>query len=321
MRPWPPTNPACPTLRVPGQRRGADRGEGQLPLSERGEASRGARRFTAARRRRRDADLQFPGAGHRDRRRDRLGLRLDRGQDHRIREGELGWMEDFPTPRWAGIWRAAGRELDADLHGGESLDPWPTGSGRRSRGDGGRRRRAGAGQPRLRDPGAAAPADPESLPRFIGNGDVVEVVARGRRAGRAAGAFPVEAARRLTPHQPAHPGESRDRGKNPIGQTPGPSPAIPGCAITTPKRPASSDRGFLWIRGAPETRKLLTSLSISHWLRNCPRRGNRLGTPCRSAERRPSRRGLPPSSPSSRSCSEVAIARPAPPIMDSPSTA
>jgi broad specificity phosphatase PhoE len=43
--------------------------------------------------------------------------------DHRIREGELGWMEDLS---YAEVGRhmaeRKARELDADLHGGESLD-------------------------------------------------------------------------------------------------------------------------------------------------------------------------------------------------------
>ncbi|HEY1425031.1 MAG TPA: histidine phosphatase family protein [Caulobacteraceae bacterium] len=43
--------------------------------------------------------------------------------DHRIREGELGWMEDLPyTEVGRHIAANKTRELDADLHGGESRD-------------------------------------------------------------------------------------------------------------------------------------------------------------------------------------------------------
>ena len=43
--------------------------------------------------------------------------------DHRIREGELGWMEDLPyTEVGRHMAERKARELDADLHGGESLD-------------------------------------------------------------------------------------------------------------------------------------------------------------------------------------------------------
>jgi broad specificity phosphatase PhoE len=43
--------------------------------------------------------------------------------DHRIREGELGWMEDLPyTEVGRHMAERRVRELDADLHGGESLD-------------------------------------------------------------------------------------------------------------------------------------------------------------------------------------------------------
>src|SRR5438477_4798799 len=43
--------------------------------------------------------------------------------DHRIREGELGWMEDLPyTEVGRHMAERKVRELDADLHGGESLD-------------------------------------------------------------------------------------------------------------------------------------------------------------------------------------------------------
>jgi len=98
--------------------------------------------------------------------------------DHRIREGELGWMEDLPyTEVGRHMAERKARELDADLHGGESLEAvaerfWDAlGEAIEasdcvlvlvSHGY--------AIQALLRrlDAGAA-------LPRFIGNGDVVEL--------------------------------------------------------------------------------------------------------------------------------------------------
>jgi len=43
--------------------------------------------------------------------------------DHRIREGELGWMEDLPyTEVFRHMAERGARELDAEVHGGESLE-------------------------------------------------------------------------------------------------------------------------------------------------------------------------------------------------------
>jgi probable phosphoglycerate mutase len=98
--------------------------------------------------------------------------------DHRIREGELGWMEDLS---YAEVGRHMAerqiRELDADLHGGESLAVvgervWEALSEAMAAGD---------GVLVLVSHGYAIQAllrrlDPEvAIPRFIGNGDVVEL--------------------------------------------------------------------------------------------------------------------------------------------------
>ncbi|HWA61325.1 MAG TPA: histidine phosphatase family protein [Caulobacteraceae bacterium] len=102
----------------------------------------------------------------------------DHAQDHRIREGELGWMEDIAYTEVARHMAERGaRELDADVHGGESLETvaermWAALD------------EALSGHDRplvLVSHGYAIQAllrrlDPDvALPRFIGNGDVVEV--------------------------------------------------------------------------------------------------------------------------------------------------
>ena len=99
-------------------------------------------------------------------------------QDHRIREGDLGWMENIS---YAEVGRHMAerkvRELDADLHGGESLQVvadrfWEAL---------GELLAAGDGVLVLVSHGYTIQAllrrlDPDvAIPRFIGNGDVVEV--------------------------------------------------------------------------------------------------------------------------------------------------
>ena len=99
-------------------------------------------------------------------------------QDHRIREGELGWMEDLPYEE-VGRHMAERkvRELDADLHGGESLETvgirvWEALA---------EALEASEGPLVLVSHGYAIQAllrrlDPDvALPRFIGNGDMVEL--------------------------------------------------------------------------------------------------------------------------------------------------
>jgi probable phosphoglycerate mutase len=99
--------------------------------------------------------------------------------DHRIREGDLGWMEDMAYTEVGRHMAERGlRELDSSLHGGESLDEvagraWETLGEAAAAGDGvlvlvshgytinGLLRRLGVA--------------PEAIPRFIGNGDVVEL--------------------------------------------------------------------------------------------------------------------------------------------------
>jgi probable phosphoglycerate mutase len=98
--------------------------------------------------------------------------------DHRIREGELGWMEDLS---YADVARHMAErrveKLDADLHGGESLAVvaervWEALS---------EAMEAGEGVLVLVSHGYAIQAllrrlDPDvAVPRFIGNGDVVEI--------------------------------------------------------------------------------------------------------------------------------------------------
>jgi broad specificity phosphatase PhoE len=98
--------------------------------------------------------------------------------DHRIREGDLGWMEDLS---YAEVGRHMAerkvRELDADLHGGESLETvagrvWEALDEALAAGD---------GVVVLVSHGYTIQAllrrlDPEvAIPRFIGNGDVVEL--------------------------------------------------------------------------------------------------------------------------------------------------
>ena len=98
--------------------------------------------------------------------------------DHRIREGDLGWMEDLS---YAEVGRHMAerkvRELNAELHGGESLEVvadrfWEAL---------GEALAAGDGVLVLVSHGYAIQAllrrlDPEvAIARFIGNGDVVEL--------------------------------------------------------------------------------------------------------------------------------------------------
>jgi glucosyl-3-phosphoglycerate phosphatase len=99
-------------------------------------------------------------------------------EDHRIREGDLGWMEDLSYADVAAHMAERGlRELDAEAHGGESL------------GEVGERvwaaladARAAHGGPLVMvSHGYAIQAllrrlDPDvAVPRFIGNGDAVEI--------------------------------------------------------------------------------------------------------------------------------------------------
>lgn len=99
-------------------------------------------------------------------------------QDHRIREGELGWMEDLAYTEVARhMAERKARELDADVHGGESLaivgERFWTALGEATQ--------ASDGVLVLVSHGYAIQAllrrlDPEvAIPRFIGNGDVVEL--------------------------------------------------------------------------------------------------------------------------------------------------
>ncbi|HTX50582.1 MAG TPA: histidine phosphatase family protein [Caulobacteraceae bacterium] len=99
-------------------------------------------------------------------------------EDHRIREGELGWMEDLPYADVGKHMAERGaKELDASLHGGESLAVvgerfWEALS---------HALEDHAGPLVMVSHGYAIQAllrrlDPNlSLPRFIGNGDVVEI--------------------------------------------------------------------------------------------------------------------------------------------------
>ncbi|HUO11608.1 MAG TPA: histidine phosphatase family protein [Caulobacteraceae bacterium] len=108
-------------------------------------------------------------------------------EDHRIREGELGWMEDLPYSEVGRHMAERGvTELDATLHGGESLAVV------------GERFWAAVDHALAEHPGPLVMVshgyaiqallrrlDPDvALPRFIGNGDVVEVwLEDGRLAG------------------------------------------------------------------------------------------------------------------------------------------
>jgi broad specificity phosphatase PhoE len=98
--------------------------------------------------------------------------------DHRIREGELGWMEDISyTEVGRHMAERQVRELDADLHGGESLDTvadrvWEALSEAMAASD---------GELVLVSHGYAIQAllrrlDPAAtIQGFLGNGDVVEL--------------------------------------------------------------------------------------------------------------------------------------------------
>lgn len=98
--------------------------------------------------------------------------------DHRIREGQLGWMEDLSYIEVGRHMREQqATELDADLHGGESLESvgarvWEALDEAVASGD---------GVLVLVSHGYAIQAllrrlEPQlSIPRFIGNGDVVEL--------------------------------------------------------------------------------------------------------------------------------------------------
>ena len=99
-------------------------------------------------------------------------------QDHRIREGELGWMEDLPyTEVGRHMAERKVKELNADLHGGESLEV----VGERFWAALSEALEAHATPLVLVSHGYAIQAllrrlDPNvTLPRFIGNGDVVEL--------------------------------------------------------------------------------------------------------------------------------------------------
>ncbi|MGH6958038.1 MAG: histidine phosphatase family protein [Caulobacteraceae bacterium] len=99
-------------------------------------------------------------------------------RDHRIREGDLGWMEDLS---YAEVGRHMAErkvsELDADLHGGESLDVvadrFAEALAEALAGGDGTLVLVSHGyaiQALLRRLGPDA-----AIPRFIGNGDVVEL--------------------------------------------------------------------------------------------------------------------------------------------------
>ncbi len=103
-------------------------------------------------------------------------------QDHRIREGELGWMEDLSYVEVGRHMREKGHtELDHHVHGGESLEEvgarlWEA------------LEEAMAGNEDvviLVSHGYAIQAllrriDPDvAIPRFVGNGDVVELMLDG----------------------------------------------------------------------------------------------------------------------------------------------
>lgn len=99
-------------------------------------------------------------------------------QDHRIREGDLGWMEDIQYTEVARhMAERQLKELNADVHGGESLETvgerlWEALSEALERGD---------DVLVLVSHGYSIQAllrrlDPDvAIPRFIGNGDVVEL--------------------------------------------------------------------------------------------------------------------------------------------------
>lgn len=98
--------------------------------------------------------------------------------DHRIREGELGWMEDLPYAEVGRHMRERqATELDAHVHGGESLD---TVAERFSEALA-EAMATSEGTLVLVSHGYAIGAllrrlAPEAaLPRFVGNGDVVEL--------------------------------------------------------------------------------------------------------------------------------------------------
>jgi len=106
----------------------------------------------------------------------------DHIEDHRVREGELGWMEDLPYSEVGRHMAERGvTELDATLHGGESLETvgerfwWALTEALDDH----------AGPLVIVSHGYAIQAllrrlDPEAaVPRFIGNGDVVELWLRG----------------------------------------------------------------------------------------------------------------------------------------------
>jgi probable phosphoglycerate mutase len=99
--------------------------------------------------------------------------------DHRVREGDLGWMEDMAYTEVGKHMAERGvRELDSEVHGGESLDDV-----------------AGRAWEALGEASAASDrvlvlvshgytingllrrlgVQPDAIPRFIGNGDVVEL--------------------------------------------------------------------------------------------------------------------------------------------------
>jgi broad specificity phosphatase PhoE len=121
----------------------------------------------------------------------------DHAHDHRIREGDLGWMEDLPyTEVGRHMAEKKVRELDADLHGGESLaavaDRFSEALAEALA--------ASEGPLVLVSHGYAIQAllrrlDPDvALPRFIGNGDVVEIWLEDGALAQAPRHFPLKPA-------------------------------------------------------------------------------------------------------------------------------
>jgi len=99
-------------------------------------------------------------------------------EDHRLREGDLGWMEDLPyTEVGKHMAERGAKELNADIHGGESLE----GVGERVWEALAEAMKGHPGTLVLVSHGYSIQAllrrlDPDvAIPRFIGNGDVVEI--------------------------------------------------------------------------------------------------------------------------------------------------
>jgi probable phosphoglycerate mutase len=115
--------------------------------------------------------------------------------DHRIREGELGWMEEMSYTEVARhMAERQTRELDADLHGGESL----AAVGERVWAALSEAMAASEGPLVLVSHGYSIQAllrrlDPATtLPRFIGNGDVVEIWLEGDALAEPPKHFPLQ---------------------------------------------------------------------------------------------------------------------------------